>query len=205
MWRGVLSAAAGARTGPRPPCGLVAAARIQPPLAWGSAGVGGPAGSLGPEELPGPPRPVWGEQVTHPREGAGVAAAGGIWGGRPAARAACRDGLPSVGPWAAPRVGASRGGARGGAARGGARPPTGAAGAGGGTRVAGDVGAEGVVLAPRDWPHLGEEEPRGAVRVFAPGWGASGRSRKTSPAPTGCLPARPAGSPFAGRKCSAVF
>lgn len=46
-----------------------------------------------------------------------MAAAGGIWGGRPAALAACRDSLPSVCPWAGPRVGASRGGAGWGAPR----------------------------------------------------------------------------------------
>lgn len=52
-----------------------------------------------------------------------MAAAGGIWGGRPAALAACRDSLPSVCPWAGPRVGASRGGAGWGAPRGEVRGP----------------------------------------------------------------------------------
>lgn len=105
---------------------------------------------------------------------------------------------PRFRPWDAPRVGDSRGGE--GAptpnrvGRRGRWDPGCWGGWGGGSRP----GAARLAAS-------GEEESPGARRVFAPGWGASGRSTKTSPAPTVSLPAGPAGSLFASRKCNVVY
>lgn len=162
VWRGVFSGAAGPRTGPRPPCGC----RPHPAPScrvFLAAGRGLRAGSLGPEEMPEPPRPVWGEQVTHPGEGGGCGSSGRDLG-RTSSSACGVQGQPPLaftrGKTASRGLEGRSGGRRAGRGR---RPPS-------------PVGRRGR-WDPGCWGGWGGGSRPGAARLAASGrGGAAGRS-----------------------------
>lgn len=137
-----------------------------------AAGRGLRAGSLGPEEMHGPPRPVWGEQVTHPREGGGCGSSGRDLGRTSGSACGVQGQPPLAFAGGMDREWGTRGAGRG------RRPPTGSGGAGGGTPVAGAVGAGGAVLAPHDWPHLGRRSHRALAECLRPDGGPLGGAQK---------------------------